>query len=65
MDELLDPALELIRREKAVFYSDIARELKVSNNTARDIVKCLIRAGHVKVINKGVARLVILIEGAP
>ena len=58
-ESLEEKVYEIICKKGACFYSDIARELKVSNQTARDICKALEREGKVVIHDKGLAKLVV------
>jgi len=51
--------LDFVSRERAVFYSDIARKFHIGNGTARDIVERLRKQRLLYVKNKGISKLVL------
>jgi len=59
MTELTAKIEEYIRKERAVFISDITRKFGIHFMTAHDIVKHLEEQGKIEIRDKGIAKLIL------
>jgi len=56
--ELYQSACNFVKKQKAVFISDIARELDITHGNASMFSKEMEKEGLVQIIDKGIGKLV-------
>ena len=60
--KLEDKILEFVKKQKATYFSDIARAVEISNYAAADVARLLEKEGKVIIRDKGIAKLVMPAE---
>lgn len=61
--DIEDKIMSVVRKHKAIFVAEVAREIDLSPDTVRDIAVNLAKEGLIEVREKGIGRLLVAVNG--